>query len=164
MSSRATVPLRSFSWSSPEIRSSRSVCGPPVRWRPANLTTKLQTKTMDSRFVHGQRSSNVEFVQRRLGLSVLRRPAHQPRHIEPTENSPSSFRVCSAWLAGRVQQNHQMQVTPHHLQLQHHCSGSVVRVRATPPRRAAVRQNPWPNPSVEPTKCSKLHFAAHLER
>jgi hypothetical protein len=22
----------------------------------------------------------------------------------------------------------------------------------------------WPNPSVEPTKCSKLHFAAHLER
>ncbi len=164
MSSCATVPLQSFSWCSPEIRSSRSVCGPSVRWRPANLTAKLQTKTMDSRFVHGQRSSNVELVQRRFGLSVLRRPAHQPRHIEPTESNRSSFRVCSAWLAGRVQQNHQMQVTPHHLQPQRNCSGTVWRVRGTSPRRSAVRQSPWPNTSVEATNCSKLQFAPHLER
>ena len=159
-----TVPLRAFSWRSLQIQSSRSVCGPSVLRRPANLTLfsgKVQSVPCPRQL---ERAGSTQEVQLQLGLSVLRRPAHQPRHIEPTKSNQSSFRVCSAWLAGRVQQNHQMQVTPHHLQLQRHCSGAVWRVRGTSPRRAAVRQSPWPNTSVEATNCSKLQFAPHLER
>ncbi len=160
----AAVPLRVFTWRSHQMRSSRSVCGPSVLRRPAGLTSKLQTEFRMSRFDHGRFVLNPGFVQRRLGLSVLRRPARQPRHIEPTANSRSSVGVCSAWLAGRVQQNHQMQVMSPHIQARCLRSSSARNGRGTSVRCACVRQSPWPNTSVELTNCSKLQFAAHLER
>ncbi len=161
---RFALPLRVATLRSLETRSSRSVCGPSVLRRPAGLTSKPHLKFRIASYGQGQLVSRSGLFQPQLGLSVLRRPALQPRHIEPLENSRSGAGVCSAWLARWAKQNHQMQVTQLRLQLQRLCSGSVVRVRGTSPRRAAVRQSPWPNPSVEPTKCSKLHFAAHLER
>ncbi len=157
-----TVPLRAFSVHSLQIQSSWSVCGPSVLRRPANLT--LSSGRARSWPWQADRAASAQEVQLQLGLSVLRRPARHPRHIEPAANSRASVGVCSVWFAGRVQQNHQMQVTPHHFKAQCLRSGSVRRVCGTSSRRAAVRQSPWPNPSVEPTKCSKLHFAAHLER
>ncbi len=161
---RFAVPLRVAMLLLLERQSSRSVCGPSVLRRPAGLTSKLHLKYETARFGQGHLVSQHGFVRPRCGLSVLRRPAHQPRHIEPLANSRSRAGVCSAWLARRAKQSHQMQVTPLPLQLQRLCSGSVVRVRGTSPRRAAVRQSPWPNPSVEATNCSKLQFAPHLER
>ena len=159
-----TVPLRAFSWRSLQIQSSRSVCGPSVLRRAANLTLfsgRVQSVPCPRQL---EREGSTQEVQLQLGLSVLRRPARQPRQIERLANSRGSVGVCSAWLAGLVQQNHQTQVTSPHLQTRCLRSGSVRKVCGTSSRRAAVRQSPWPNHSVEATNCSKLQFAPHLER
>ncbi len=157
-----TVPLRVFSVRSLQMQCSRSVCGPSVLRRPASLT--LSSRRARSWPWLAERAASAQEVQLQLGLSVLRRPARQPRHIEPAANSRASVGVCSAWFGGCVQQNHQMQATPHNFKAQCLRSGSVRRVCGTSSRRAAVRQSPWPNPSVEPTNCGKPQLAAHLER
>ena len=161
---RRAVLLRAFSWRSLQVQNSRSVCGPSVLRRSAHLTLSSLEVHSTSRQQQVQSSGSRKVVRRQRGLSVLRRPAHQPGHIERSPNSRLSVGVCSGWLAGHVQQNHPMQVTSLHLQPQCLRSGSAMRVRGSSARRASVQQSPWPNPSVEATNCSKLQFAPHLER
>jgi hypothetical protein len=160
------VPLRVFSWRSLQIQSNQSVCGPSVLRRPAGLTSKAQLtiELAQSFSVHSGAGAPHGSVELRFGLSVLRRPAHQPGHIVRLRNSRMSVGVCSAWLAKHIQKNGQMHYTSAHLHRQCLRSGAAMRVHGSSARHACVRQRPWPNPSVEATNCSKLQFAPHLER
>ena len=147
---------------SAQMQSSQSVCGPSVLRRPASLTLKSkQTQDEASRSprrLKVQRNSRRRFVRLQLGLSVLRRPAQQPRHIK-------AVGVCAVKAAHRFAHNLEMATRAAlHAFWLGLAPGQAVSVHGHSSRCAAIQQSPWPNPSVELTNCSKLQFAAHLER